>query len=551
MSHLLSLSIGPVQDFIAAARKCRELWFGSWMLSEISKAAALAIVDSEGNLESLVFPAPRKREELSPDSELSVANKILARCQDPAKAAEAAFVASKQRLTQLFDKASEGLSGSSYDAKSAKAQIEDLLEITWAAVPWTGSWSNDRKNVEALLASRKNTRDFKPVSWGGSRPKSSLDGQRESVLELTNEALAQRLGVRGGEVLCAVSLLKRRGQRGQGRQFSTSHVAAQPILRQLSPEHQRAVDLLIKSLKELGASDDDLGNVPREHAVFRRYDGRVLFEERLVDILTPEKLPTGQAALKNFLKETRVKAPMPYFAILLADGDRIGQQIDSHRSDAESREFTRKLAAFAGQANRVIKDHEGWPIYVGGDDVLALLPADRAVACGAELDKCFREQVPKASLSGGIAVVHHLEFLGSSLDYARALEAKAKVEGKKKSGGAVCLGISKRSGGEVEIVGTWAEAQARLAEAHELMRDDEVSHGLPYELRRLCDEVSQDSDELLVEEARRIIERKQPRGAGAMSQRALESLIGKLADRASVTALSSDLIVAKELLAIS
>ena len=35
MAHLLFVHIGPVQEFIAAARKTRDLWFGSWMLSYI------------------------------------------------------------------------------------------------------------------------------------------------------------------------------------------------------------------------------------------------------------------------------------------------------------------------------------------------------------------------------------------------------------------------------------------------------------------------------------------------------------------------------------
>lgn len=41
--YLLALSIGPVQEFIAAARRSRDLWFGSYLLSEVSKAAALAL----------------------------------------------------------------------------------------------------------------------------------------------------------------------------------------------------------------------------------------------------------------------------------------------------------------------------------------------------------------------------------------------------------------------------------------------------------------------------------------------------------------------------
>ena len=43
MNYLLSVTVGPVQDFIAAARRCRDLWFGSYLLSEVSKAAAKAL----------------------------------------------------------------------------------------------------------------------------------------------------------------------------------------------------------------------------------------------------------------------------------------------------------------------------------------------------------------------------------------------------------------------------------------------------------------------------------------------------------------------------
>ncbi|MDI9601475.1 MAG: type III-B CRISPR-associated protein Cas10/Cmr2, partial [Acidobacteriota bacterium] len=40
MSHLLAISIGPVQDFIAAARKTRDLLNGSELLSTIATAIA-------------------------------------------------------------------------------------------------------------------------------------------------------------------------------------------------------------------------------------------------------------------------------------------------------------------------------------------------------------------------------------------------------------------------------------------------------------------------------------------------------------------------------
>jgi CRISPR-associated protein Cmr2 len=78
MNYLFLVNIGPVQDFIASARRSRDLFFGSWLLSELSKAAAKRIVDDKG---ILIFPAPDLQimpDALNPGNELNVANKILA-----------------------------------------------------------------------------------------------------------------------------------------------------------------------------------------------------------------------------------------------------------------------------------------------------------------------------------------------------------------------------------------------------------------------------------------------------------------------------------------
>ncbi|OQW93521.1 MAG: hypothetical protein BWK79_10695, partial [Beggiatoa sp. IS2] len=34
--YLIAVSVGPVQNFIAAARATHDLWFGSYVLSEVS-----------------------------------------------------------------------------------------------------------------------------------------------------------------------------------------------------------------------------------------------------------------------------------------------------------------------------------------------------------------------------------------------------------------------------------------------------------------------------------------------------------------------------------
>jgi hypothetical protein len=44
-AHLLLVTLGPVQDFIAQARRTRDLWYGSHLLSELGRAAARVLAD--------------------------------------------------------------------------------------------------------------------------------------------------------------------------------------------------------------------------------------------------------------------------------------------------------------------------------------------------------------------------------------------------------------------------------------------------------------------------------------------------------------------------
>jgi CRISPR-associated protein Cmr2 len=79
MKYLLlvnvGVSIGSVQEFIGSARRTRDLHFGSWFLSELSRAAAQKIYDLKG---VLIFPAPEDMAWLQPRNKFNVANRILA-----------------------------------------------------------------------------------------------------------------------------------------------------------------------------------------------------------------------------------------------------------------------------------------------------------------------------------------------------------------------------------------------------------------------------------------------------------------------------------------
>src|SRR5690606_9238274 len=115
VTHLVLAAIGPVQELIASARRCRDLWFGSWVLSELAKAAARGALEVQGpigaRLDAVSFPGTQGLDELSPGSHTSVANELLLRVRgDGALArevAEAGQWAMQERLRTIRDAAFE------------------------------------------------------------------------------------------------------------------------------------------------------------------------------------------------------------------------------------------------------------------------------------------------------------------------------------------------------------------------------------------------------------------------------------------------------------
>ncbi len=218
-----------------------------------------------------------------------------------------------------------------------------------------------------------------------------------------------------------------------------------------------------------------------------------------------------------------------YFAILALDGDSMGQwisgalnptwkqQLADYSVDGADRgavgyfqkigadsflstpravtpsfhlQFSETLSNFSlFCAGRIVQAHHGKLIYAGGDDVLAMLPADTALACAEDLQCVFRgctaphsksvltyinpdgaeaygfmvlseEQRrkpnhpvflvpgPRASASIGIAIAHCKAPLQDVVKAAQQAEKKAKaIEGKR----AVCIKVYKRSG----EISTW------------------------------------------------------------------------------------------------
>lgn len=573
MNHLFLVSVGPIQDFIASARRSRDLWFGSWLLSELAKSAARFIYEQRGKL---IFPAPQDPTvDLATGSRLNVANKIVATVElSPEQVyafGNAIESAIQQELDRIRTEAYRSIHGR-FDSKNAERQVADLVEYYWVALPLSSQekYSETRRMLEALMAARKVTRNFPPVKphpdgWGSSRPKSSLDGQRESVIpegaylrrddpERTQKIKDLYRNYRAGqaEQLSGVDLLKRHGNRGSEAHFlSTSHIAALPFLKGLEDVDRtiakEAWKQYAEALIKLEAEREEIGKRFPEHPVIGQYDGAVLYEERLSDLLRdPPRsyLESARQELQRFLSKTVGNAmrPMPYYALLLADGDNMGKVIDAqtHIGDGMQRhqDLSQALSEFARGVQAIVEEkYRGALIYAGGDDVLALLPLHTVLGCARELAREFRTSMKgftardkqsnaeiTPTLSVGIAVSHHIEPLSDALDLARQSEKHAKgVPGKD----ALAVILSKRSGVDRSVVGRWGTLDERLERFVRSHRDEAIPDGAAYELHNLFLRVGRTlPKDALQGEAIRILKRKRTQRGGKKMDEALSQAEG-------------------------
>ncbi|NOZ30001.1 MAG: type III-B CRISPR-associated protein Cas10/Cmr2 [Chloroflexi bacterium] len=569
MKHLFLCMLGPVQDFIATARRSRDLWYGSWMLSELSKAAAKAIADRY-ELGSLVFPAPRAIASLEPGSDLNVPNKIVAIVEgDPDEIGANVENAVRKRLESLRENALGKVRGQ-FDRGLAIRQMDDLVEYYWVGVPVEdGRYGHARDLAEWLMAARKGTRDFQ--QFGGKPvPKSSLDGIRESVIPEDaypaagdppdvrvekQRDLYLKYGARRGERLSGVDLIKRNGQRGDREEpdfRSTSHMAAIPFLEMV--DRVRGAGEGDSLLKEVYEALRESGMEPHGEDG----DGALLFESRLREWAPDdETLKQARSQWNGLIQRYAGDArPQPYYALLRADGDNMGKTIDSLEEEREHRKLSQELSEFAAEVKKLVKRHRGVLIYSGGDDILAYLPLHTVLACARELAQGFDSRMSKFSyeagkhptLSVGIVVAHHLYPLSEVLEMSRDAERAAKfLPGK--NGLAIIL--SKRSGVDRTIAGRSEDLHRRLQEMIALVRKEAISKKAAYELRELDRVLGRDGtlQGALKAEAMRIVgRRREPGGAVQISQEVKDKfsrwLDGVVDTPRPVAEVSQELIVA-------
>ena len=455
LKYVVIFSIGPVQTFIASARRSRDLWSGSWLLSELAKACAKSLNDLGDTKAQLIFPHVDKNNQadLEENSDFSVGNKVqVVLTVDSVDELKDIIDNAKESVKKRFIKeASNALSRLPKDKHYLRetiwnSQLDDYLEIqtAWARFGDDNSYHDAAQKAGQTLASRKATRDFSPTCAISEKdfitslaqlddarkitdknhnvikqpyqdlfmlPKSSLDGMRETVLKesgLQKNSLQRKLSLSKSEQLDTVGVIKRLGFEEKAEQFTPfTRITAHAWIKEIAQKQPDALNRLKGTYRELcrlGVASGVTGNnkVYQDFA----YDAQLLYPSRL-EVTLKEYQNSDDKEAKEIVDNLKVLKktlaplfqsygePYRYGVLLLADGDRMGELLDKAKTQVQHQEITQALSNFAGQVAYTMRQSSGHCIYAGGDDVLGFVPLDKAYKCADDLQKLFAN-----SLSG-------------------------------------------------------------------------------------------------------------------------------------------------------
>jgi len=449
-SQYFHFTLGPVQGFVAQARRTRDLWSGSFLLSFL---CAVAIKETQKQSGVLLFPKPDKNflkaleiNTDNPPQQGNIPNRFKAEVPqdfDPQKVTQAVQVAWQAIANQVLQMDLKPLQiWGEKQQRNWDSQIQNFWEISWALT----------SNIEdsAILDKRKNWRShFQPTQYGDKCM--MMEGYQElSCAERPNTQAQKKfwqtlqkqckLDLRDKEKLCAMAFIKRRfahhfdkleavmpsGWTLKGWPLtknvpSLQYIAAihwlESLLRkQENPAVKEQLDIFYQKAKKIVSLSETHTNIACIQQAMQqtsthpitRLDG-VVFYEPLLDsgsgLDAPQ--PNLLQALKKLNKTAQIETATPFFAILMMDGDQLGIQMSDPKKQPD---ISQGLETFTQKVPDIIHNHNGFLIYAGGDDVLAILPVedaiDAAIACRQHYLNCFKNTAITTTLSGAIEFVH-------------------------------------------------------------------------------------------------------------------------------------------------
>lgn len=597
--YVLTLSVGPVQSFIASARRSRDLWAGSWLLSELAKAVAKNLRENKAEL---IFPFIYNTDELNPNekdlepnSDFSVGNKIQAvitadSVEQLKKIADNAKIAANEHFKQTAQnvKADLGKYGESLRKNLWERQAVDYVEVqyAWAEII-NGDYHKASETAAQLLAARKATRNFSPLAISAYDsecriPKSSLDGACETVLpEKQSEALRKMLGLNQSEQLDCVGVIKRLC--GDAEQFTPiTRVAADSWLRQIPKDTLDAIGKIYKELLPYQMATRVLGNKQKSdhQSIYQDfpYDAQLLYRFRLeAEIAKADKENAEYVEILRKLKHSlddiwkQYGEPCPYYAMLLADGDKMGELLDKAKIQKNHQSITENLSKFAQQVPDIMRHHQAQCVYAGGDDILGLVTLSNALECANELRTSFFKHLKSISeqleaspptLSVGLAICHIMTPLGAVRALAKRAEKVAKGDGYPQNEQRNALGVTLaiRSGATIDMRLRWEEknnhnkALEILTQWVDAYSKNELSSRVAYDCHHIFMRTdfsmkTEYLDDIRATELKLMLSRACDKYGKPLNEQLIKQLEDRLQEVGNLNQLATELIIARWLAA--
>lgn len=446
-NHLFLFTLGPVQSFIAQARKTQDLYAGSRILSRLVQAAGKAFIKEFPN-GNIIFPAG-----LSQITKLvSLPNRFVAKLQGH-EDTDVELIKKAKSIKAVVDKELIDIANESFVGAKGKGAINDdlpeafheqlksHLDIFWAfelieekeEEPFASAYHRLEQKVGAI----KNVRPFEQyqyaeidqdfmyaVNYGERGRKCSVDGvnnalffrqitdkeEKREYFDLASYALPlETFYLNPGETLSAVSFVKR--FHPDTSSFpSTSKVALMYDEGQLNEEKKECLDLFKKLFsndkqKLIEACFETIEKLKIKKVEFNgildinnNFDYQYLFEENINQENFPNQeqrilLKALQQELKPFLK-TR------YYALIHFDGDSMGKWLSGEYNQTKDNlevfheTISRALTEFGSAAQAFLnKGEKGYTIYAGGDDFIGFVNIHHLFKVMAKLKEKFHEIV--------------------------------------------------------------------------------------------------------------------------------------------------------------
>lgn len=530
--NILHFTLGPVQSFFAQARRTRDLWAGSFLLSYLTGQAMATVLENDAA--KILLP-------LVGDEEIE--NELLAAilaARAKQKPQSTPIIGSlpnffKAALTQNDTEASKALAqqmqadvqhywqhiARAVHEKYFKGLLNDEQQAIWDEQVdnfWQMSWvigevqdEND-SSTAAWLDQRKNWRSYLAPAQAGD--KCTLMGEwqelsgyiRAQQKEKDNKQAAfwqkvrqdsgiNTLDLGDSERLCAIALIKRLfphvAQEAIGWEVdvqswpSTSYFAAIPWLRAIQENTNHAEALRAKTKNYYNLVQESVESSRQNNARlacldspalrdFQRLDGQLFYKHSIENAKEDNYKGAAAQAKRNLqeglkdINELVGYEPSPFYALLMMDGDSLGKLLQ--KGEMKPATISQALADFSKEVEPIVRSHCGKTIYAGGDDVLALLPLDRAIDAANTLRKAYRqafagkEKGQKATISAGLCFAHYRTSLRAVRQEANRLLDDVAKDGNGRD--SIAVSVLTSSGRNVEWCSSWHDSSDGISISH-------------------------------------------------------------------------------------